>query len=388
MKIYYISPSTIPSRSANSIHVVNMVEGLTQLNFEVSLFLHSNSLDSNSCHQEIANYYGVSNNNIKAFAYTNTSKKGIELGIALKAFNILVKDVLNKTSPKHIISRNLYAAFLFALVLRKKIIYETHSPEKGLRGLMQKLIVSSKLVKTIVISNALKKIMSEIYGNQSDQINVFHDAARSGRNRISSSQRKKLQKNFISSKVNLDKYEKVIGYFGHLYSGRGIEIIENLAHLNPKHIFIVYGGNDQEINKFKQRTQYDNLIFMGHSSPNQIYDAMTMMDILLMPYQEKVSIGIDNVNTVEWMSPMKMFEYMSVGVPIISSNLTVLREVLKNEENCILVKPNDIEEWSNAIERLSSSSGLSERLGNNAFNDYYSKYTWKKRAQAMIKLSN
>lgn len=41
MKVYYISPSTIPSRAANSIHVINMSEGLTQLGHEVTLFANS-----------------------------------------------------------------------------------------------------------------------------------------------------------------------------------------------------------------------------------------------------------------------------------------------------------------------------------------------------------
>ena len=46
MKSYYISPATIPSRSANSIHVVNMCEALTQLDHDVVLFVRSEELDS------------------------------------------------------------------------------------------------------------------------------------------------------------------------------------------------------------------------------------------------------------------------------------------------------------------------------------------------------
>ena len=58
-----------------------------------------------------------------------------------------------------------------------------------------------------------------------------------------------------------------------------------------------------------------------------------------MPYQAKVSIGVKGHDTGRWMSPMKMFEYMAAGVPVISSDLAVLREILINEKNALLVSP-------------------------------------------------
>ena len=47
-----------------------------------------------------------------------------------------------------------------------------------------------------------------------------------------------------------------------------------------------------------------------------------------MPYQRNVGIGTKNSDTSNWMSPMKMFEYMSTGVPIVSSDLPVLKKFL------------------------------------------------------------
>jgi glycosyltransferase involved in cell wall biosynthesis len=386
MKIYYISPSTIPSRSANSIHVVNMAEALTQHDFKVSLFFHSYSNNLSFSHEEISNHYGVSNTNINEIIYHNSSNKGAELGIAIKAFFCFFQDLLRQDSPKYIISRNLFAAFFFAFFLRRPIIYETHTPEKNFRKLIQGFLISSKNVQTVVISHALKKIISEMYEKQSGKINVFHDAAREGRLTIDKVQRKKLQKVSFAASFKKHNYDKVIGYFGHLYPGRGIEIIESLANINLKHLFIVYGGNEQEIFDYQNRNSSTNLIFMGYASPKTVFDSMRMMDILLMPYQQKVSIGLRNVDTSRWMSPMKMFEYMSVGIPIISSNLPVLMEVLKNEENCLLVEPNVVEEWSAAIKRLSDSSELYDRLGINAYQDYVSKYTWKQRVKGILNL--
>ena len=113
---------------------------------------------------------------------------------------------------------------------------------------------------------------------------------------------------------------------------------------------------------------------------------MSMMDVLLMPYQKSVSVGLKGVDTAKWMSPMKMFEYMSTGKPVISSNLSVLREILKDNENCLLVKPDDIKNWSEALKRIIKDKLLADKLGNNAYNQYQIKHTWKKRAEDILRL--
>ena len=57
-------------------------------------------------------------------------------------------------------------------------------------------------------------------------------------------------------------------------------------------------------------------------------------DLLLMPYQSKVSINSNNFDDEisKFISPLKMFEYLATGIPIISSDLKVLREILVNQK--------------------------------------------------------
>jgi len=179
----------------------------------------------------------------------------------------------------------------------------------------------------------------------------------------------------------------VVGYFGHLYPGIGIEIIQGLAAKDPDIAFIVYGGNDKEIKNYTDDNSSENLYFMGYLQPKNVHKAMAMMDVLLMPYQKSVSIGLGDIDTAQWMSPMKLFEYMSVGVPIISSDLPVLREVLADGKNCLLVKPDDIEGWSNALRRISDSPELEAMLGTNAYDEYQKEYTWEIRAKRILAFS-
>ena len=94
MKVYYISPSTIPSRSANSIHVVNMCEGLNQLGYEVVLFAHSNSCNSLNCQKQLKNIYGVDNRKINLKVFHSKKNRGIEFIIALRALIYFTLDFI------------------------------------------------------------------------------------------------------------------------------------------------------------------------------------------------------------------------------------------------------------------------------------------------------
>jgi len=81
-----------------------------------------------------------------------------------------------------------------------------------------------------------------------------------------------------------------------------------------------------------------------------------------------------------------MFEYLASGVPLISSDLPVLREVLINEYNSLLVPPEDYEEWVLALSRLIDDKNLSDSIGKQAHTDYKSMYTWEKRADSLIRI--
>lgn len=387
MKTYYISPSTIPSRSANSIHVVNMCEALTQLAHDVVLFVRSKELDSLACREVIRDFYGVANEGIETVSYRSKEPRGAELGIALRAFFRFVKDALKGEVPKFIMSRNLYAAVLLGLLFRRAVVYETHSPEKGIRKKLQRRLLSSNKIQTVVISEALRKVILDLHGITNERIHVFHDAARAGQSRMNAPERHEVQQVLLGSVVDLERYDKIVGYFGHLYSGRGIEIIEGLAHRNPDYAFVVYGGNEKEIAHFKEKNSSNNLFFMGYLSPDNVRKAMAMMSVLLMPYQKSVSIGLDGVDTVQWMSPMKMFEYMSVGVPIVSSDLPVLREVLTHRETCLLVQSDDIDAWQQALNQLIETPELAKKIGLRAHEAYKKNYTWSVRTKKILEVA-
>lgn len=369
------------------MHVVNMCEALTQLGHHVTLFVCSESLNGTVCKKIVQEFYGINTKDIDIVASQCNTTRGVELRISLRALFRFFQELITLKMPDIIISRNLYAAVLLGFFLGRKVVYETHAPERGFRKMMQGWLVRSERIPCVVISEALRRIVESLHDeSKKDKIYVMHDAARSEQSPMDETERNHYQHKYLAPYLNLSAYEKIVGYFGHLHPGRGIEIIRRIAAEIPRVAFIVYGGNEKEIKKCQESNRYKNLYFMGHLPPAKVHPAMAMMDMLLMPYQKSVSVGLADVDTAQWMSPMKLFEYMSVGVPIISSDLPVLREVLHDRENCLLVAPDDVSSWVEAVNKLLNSSELASKIKSRAYEQFRSDYTWYRRADRMISI--
>ena len=169
-----------------------------------------------------------------------------------------------------------------------------------------------------------------------------------------------------------------------MYEGRGIEIIYCLAKTFPDLDFYVVGGNEEHIHALRSKSQLKNFKVVGFVANVEARSLMRNFDLLLMPYQRSVSIGVEGSDTSAWMSPLKMFEYMSSEKPIISSKLPVIEEVLINNYNALLVAPDDLQMWRDAVLRIIEDVALRERLSKNARTDFVTKYTWEARARDVL----
>ena len=91
------------------------------------------------------------------------------------------------------------------------------------------------------------------------------------------------------------------------------------------------------------------------------------MDILLMPYSNKVTVSGNVSNTVTFMSPLKLFDYMSAGKLIISSDLEVLKEIVSNKQ-CVFVKNylNPMS-WLLEIKKIKNNVLKRNVIGKNSF---------------------
>ena len=104
---------------------------------------------------------------------------------------------------------------------------------------------------------------------------------------------------------------------------------------------------------------------------------------LLLPYSNKVSVNSKNLEVSNFMSPLKMFDYLASGKVIIASNLKVYSHILKNNFNCLMPKKNDMDSWIHLINNISNKKINFDFLRNNALNTA-SRYTWDKRTNRIV----
>ncbi len=271
-----------------------------------------------------------------------------------------------------IYTRTLEVAFVAGL-LKRKCIFEAHAPYLSHSKLKRKVfsycLKMKSIQKIVVISQKLQSIIEESYDVSSAKFQVLHDAG----------EVLNVNPRTIAPNKNFD-----IGYFGSLYEGRGIELICEIAKKSPNHKFHIYGGSFNEVIKYKELSKnLSNISFYGFIEPQKINSIMQTMDVLLAPYQKKV-LTSGGHDSSQWMSPIKIFEYMSLGIPMICSDLPVLREVLVDEENALMCDSESAEDWSLAIQKLTSSESLYKKISINSKNAIKNEFNWDLRVQLLL----
>jgi glycosyltransferase involved in cell wall biosynthesis len=237
--------------------------------------------------------------------------------------------------------------------------------------ILEKLFRKREFLRLVVISEGMKREFMKIFPYlPAEKILVAHDGAD-----LAGSQ--SLMQ--IGRKSHLQ-----VGYLGSLYQGRGIEIIVALAGQLPEIDFHIFGGEKAQVQILKEKNQdIKNLYFHGYIEPAKGESCRQAMDILLAPYQESVAVGGNKGNTVKWMSPLKIFEYMASGRAIVASDLPAIREILTPDVDALLVSAQDTAAWKNAILRLLDLN-FRYRLANKAQEEFKGHYTWSARANKVL----
>ncbi len=376
MKIVYLSESNIPSRAANSFHVMSMADGLSKNGDIVTLIAPDYNKSKNTI-KEIKNYYGTDGNFKIKFFSINKYLRGL-------FFTFKTIKYLSKHNVDLIISRSLIPSTILSLI-KYSVILEIHSPPKSLKHKLSLFIISklNNLISLVVITNNLKRNLCEKKYLRliENKIKVFPDAVD-----IEKFSEYHNKYSTIRKKFNLKDDDFCVGYVGQLYDGRGIQLIISLAKTIPSIKFVIVGGENDKVKELRDKCKKNNinniklLGFQDHSILPEIY---SIFNVILMPYQNDTTDLGGNITTL-WMSPMKMFEYMASKKPIISSDLHAIREILSDEE-CLFCNSNKPEDWERKIILLKKDATLRQRLVENSFSKVKN-YTWNKRAKSLKNL--
>ncbi len=373
MKIVYLSESLIPSTAASSIHVMKMCKAFSEHGCRLTLLVPQ------VCNQEKPDsdsfeFYGVA----PSFALVRVDR--IPLLRRSISYGMRCYRELHRIEPDIVFSRS-FVGSLLAVYAGFPVVFEFHQPisDTGIlkAAPFKRLIKKRSFLGLVVVTKALKDWYVEHFPLPKEKVFVAADGA----DLPSSSH--DLHEDIDLPGLSGSRHN--VAYVGALYDGKGMEIVLPLAHRCPDVNFHIVGGQVQDIEHWKSKAvDLTNISFHGFYPHAQVLSIMKKMDVLLAPNLTAVK-GYGGITDIgKWTSPLKLFEYMAAKKPILASDIEVLREVLVHEENSILCDPDDSEAWRAGLSRLLSDRELADRLTSKAFADLTEKYTWSKRAEALL----
>lgn len=352
INLNYFSFAKIPNKKAHTIQILKMCDEMSK-KFNVNLICDGTRSSNIKSKFNLKNKFKITN--------IKTSNYRI-INIFYKIYN-LYKYKRNESDI--LFTRDVHFAF-FGFFFYKKIYLELHQTYLSNNNLSYYfLIFLMKIMKIrkIFISKALYKIYKKKI-NKIKNFIIAHDA--------SDNHFTKIRSNKILS----------VGYCGHLYKGRGIDIILSLAEREQKIQFKVLGGFKEDRNSYKKNYLPKNIKFFSHTSYQNVKKFLSSNDILIAPYEKKLG-AYNQIDTAKYMSPLKIFEYMSANRAIICSNHTVLKEILNPNVSAFMCDPKNISEWEKKLKVLKNKKKR-YFLSTNSYNQFLKNFTWKKRVETIF----
>lgn len=366
----------MPTEKAHGFQIMKMCEAFAKSGMEVELWVPKRF---NTLKEDPFNYY----NTLKIFDMKKISV--IDLIPLYKFFGAFANFVESLTFAIFAISnlpRNdnyiIYSRDQFILwflsFTNKRFIYEIHS-FPGKPAFYKR--IWKRAHKIITITSALKKKIVE-YNISENKIMIARDAVDLvAFNAVTEG------KNDLKMELGLASDNFIVGYIGKfktLGMEKGIKtMIESLTMLDKNTKMVFVGGENTEIKEYKAMANRFNVlpycIFIGYQPYTMLIKYMKAMDILVIPFPNRPHYAF-------YASPLKLFEYMASGRPIIASDLPALREVL-NDKNAIFFEPENAADLARAIKMLKQSQALGYHLSQQALSDI-KEYTWEKRAKKIL----
>src|SRR3989344_50550 len=174
--------------------------------------------------------------------------------------------------------------------------------------------------------------------------------------------------------LTLPQDKKVALYAGHLFSWKGVHTLADSAAFLPQEVEIYFIGGTEEdraaLQAYISKRRLPRIHFIAHQTPERVPLYLRAADVLVLPNTAK-----EKASRVE-TSPVKLFEYLSSGTPIVASNLPAIREIV-SEHEVLFAKPDDPKSFAEKIVEALSESVVRPEAGKRLA----ALHSWEARAQ-------
>ena len=178
----------------------------------------------------------------------------------------------------------------------------------------------------------------------------------------------------------------VVGFVGGLRAWHGVEVLpallERLVRGHPDVRLVIVGDGplrgDLEC-QLRTRGLAGAAVLTGALPQEEVASLVRQFDVALAPYPR--------LEHAFYFSPLKLFEYLASGVPVVAAEQGQIAEVVRDGATGLLYPPGDSDGLGEACERLLADPDLRRRLGRAAADEVRACHTWERNAERVVEIA-
>ncbi|MGR8952762.1 MAG: glycosyltransferase family 4 protein [Gammaproteobacteria bacterium] len=178
----------------------------------------------------------------------------------------------------------------------------------------------------------------------------------------------------------------VLGFVGGLRPWHGVDILplllEQLIGRYPA-LRLVFVGEGPLRSRLEsdlcEKGLHHHAVFTGALSHAEVPPLIRQFDVALAPYPE--------FDHPFYFSPLKLFEYMGCGIPVVAAAAGQITQIVRHEETGLLYSPGDLAALTEYCDRLLGNPEEREILGRAAAKEIHARYTWDHNAERVVEIA-
>jgi len=352
-KILYFAPCGLNEGVGGSARLKNMLDILERMGIRIQLISYVPEEKFKVTHERISNYLNTLIICVPKFASKNLRVFALLLIFIYGIRYAKKSDIIFAHSPGILTG---FPALILAKIFSKPLIIDhmdIKDPDTP-TFIYNSVLKNSSIV--FVISRYLEEEVKQLGCTNAVYLPIFLDPAVFQRD---SSERIKIRK-----KLNIGSNEIVIGYAGSFWRIEGIPILlkafKNLSQRYKNIKMMVIGGRNvpdsDNIPQLVDELELEGKVILIPPQPHEsIPKYLSACDILCSP---KINCSENRA-----ANPIKIYEYMSMGLPTIASAVGEISNVIENGIDGFLVKPGDVKDLERVIEYIIQNFEEAKEIG-------------------------
>ncbi|KKW41865.1 MAG: Glycosyl transferase group 1 [Candidatus Magasanikbacteria bacterium GW2011_GWA2_56_11] len=377
MKLIYVANARLPTEKAHGLQIVSMCEALARSGADLTLL----SLGPGDSAQDIFTYYNVEP--LFAVEYLAKTPQRVSTPAAFRLRQLRFSwQVWRRLWPDRrkavVLTRDELTGWGLSC-LGVRVFYDMHGFPEHKRWLWK---LALRALTGIVVTNHWKKRQcQERFRIPAEKMMV---APNGYDPRLFPVPGAGPAREDLRRALGFPAAKKVVLYTGNFYDWKGVHTLGKAAALLPETAVWFVGGSEEEAVKFRDRYRaLPNVRVLSYRPHAQIPQYLQAADVLVLPNSARAEDPRFAVYSQFDTSPMKLFEYMGSGTPIVATDLPSVREII-DETTAEFFPPDDPDRLAAAIKEVLENETAAKLRAGRARERVAREFTWDRRSGRLL----